>query len=133
MRKLTDHIVEGDSVNHQLVIEVLDKPGAGGANHRYMISGFDGTKNPSVPPEIKRYEACEILFQNGAIKEAGVNGVTQEALLAIIIDRLSAFTKGPYPSDETARALDHCHQALDALQARTKERMARGVEGTHQK
>src|SRR5260370_33165503 len=39
MRTLTDHIVEGDSVNHQLVIEVTDEPGQGGANHRYEITG----------------------------------------------------------------------------------------------
>ncbi len=37
-RILTDHIVEGDSANHQLVIEVIDAPGQGGANHRYQIS-----------------------------------------------------------------------------------------------
>ena len=133
MRKITDHIVEGDSANHQLVIEVLDSPGAGGANHRYMISGLDGTSNPSLDPKPARYEAAEVLFQNGPIKEFGVNGITQEALLAIIIDRLSSFQKGPFASQFNERSLHYCRLALNEMQARTKERISRGVEGTHQK
>jgi hypothetical protein len=37
MRTITDHIVEGDSANHQIQIEVTDEPGAGGANHKYEV------------------------------------------------------------------------------------------------
>lgn len=37
MRKITDHIVEGDSAP-QLDIEVTDEPGHGGANHNYLIA-----------------------------------------------------------------------------------------------
>jgi hypothetical protein len=133
MRKITDHIVERDSANHQLVIEVVDSPGAGGANHRYMISGLDGTSNPSLDPKPARYEAAEVLFQNGSIKEAGVNGLTHEALLAIIIDRLQSFQKGPFACSENQQALAGCQNALAAMKSRTKARIDRGVEGTHQK
>lgn len=120
MRTLTDHIVENDSVNHQLQIEIMDEPGAGGANHWY---------------EIKDQRGCmaKVLFQNGPIKEVGVNGVTQEALLAIVIDRLRSFQAGPYSCRENAIALTHCEDALMWLQRRTRARIARNAEGTHQK
>ena len=62
-----------------------------------------------------------------------VNGVTQEALLAIVIDRLRSFQAGPFACDENGEALDYCGYALAALQKRTLARIARGVEGTTQK
>jgi hypothetical protein len=133
MRKLTDHIVEGDSANHQLEVQVRDEPGAGRANHRYEITGFNTGTNPSEAKGVPPWERAVVLFQNGPIKEFGVNGVTHEALLAIIIDRLSAFQRGPFPSDETQGALEHCTTALEYLKRRISERMARGVEGTHQR
>ncbi len=121
MRKLTDHIVEGDSANHQVSINVLDEPGAGGANHEYNLVWYRGDV---------RFEH-DINFQNGPIKEVGVNGLTQEALLAITIDRLRAFQAGPFSCRENAIALTHCEDALMWLQRRTRTRIARGVEGTH--
>src|SRR5712692_2814101 len=109
MRTLTDHIVSGDQAV-QLTIEVTDEPGQGGANHRYEITDFD-TKSNASKADIAGYTASFsrllVLFQNGPIKEAGVNGVTQEALLAIVIDRLRSFQAGPYSSRENAIALTH--------------------------
>jgi hypothetical protein len=121
MRKLIDHIVSGDHAE-QLWIEVVDEPGSGGANHAYVI-GDKGEGFPKV----------EINFQKGPIKEAGVNGITQEALLAIVIDRLRSFQAGPFASRENALALTHIETGLLWLQKRTVERIKRGVEGTHQK
>lgn len=136
MRKLNDHIVEGDSANHQLTIEVKDAPGQGGANHRYEITGFDTETNGSSSDGFG-YKASfsreVVLFQNGPIKEFGVNGVTHEALLAIIIDRLRSFQTGPFASPLNYYALRNCEDALGNLQQRTRDRIARGVEGTHQK
>lgn len=124
MRTLTDHIVEGDSVNHQLEIVVLDEPGQGGASHKYRI--FKPVDYMEKTPA-----ECNIEFQNGPIKEFGVNGITQEALLAIVMDRLRAFQAGPFACDANAAALIHCTSPLSLLQARTRARIARGVEGTH--
>ncbi len=129
MRTLTDHIVEGDSANHQLKIEVTDGPGQGGASHFYLITGYDSESNMSA---IQVSDSTPILFQNGPIKEFGVNGVTQEALAAIIIDRLRSFQAGPFAGDYNARALQCFEDGLNWLQQRTKDRIARGVEGTHQ-
>lgn len=113
MREITSHIV--NPANDTLKVTVLDEPGAGGANHLYEVTG--GTAY------------CSVVFQNGAITEHGVNGVTQEVLLAIVIDRLQSFQKGPFSSRENALALTHLQEAQHWLFARTLERMQRGVEG----
>ena len=135
MREITDHIVEGDSANHQVKIYVMDEPGAGGANHVYGIRHIVGKpmdfsqaldKHASVTETLHRVE-----FQNGPIKEVGINGITNEALIAIVIDRLRSFQAGPYSGRENAVALTHLEDALMWLQRRTRARIARGVEGTH--
>lgn len=134
MRELTGHKV--NPANDTLKIEVLDGPGAGGAHHCYAITGFDYASNASVPDHIqagrlKDEDTAFILFQNGPIAEAGVNGVTHEALLAILIDRLERFQAGPYNNGYNAEALTCLQRAQIVLQLRTRERMSRGVEGTH--
>ena len=128
MRELNDHKV--NPANDTLAVRVLDEPGSGGANHAYLISGFDNTTNPSDPDD-QDADTTLILFQNGPINEVGVNGVTHEALLAILCDRLRGFQAGPYHSADNAEALACMEKAQTALQRRTKARMARGVEGTH--
>ena len=120
MRTLIDHIVEGDSADHQLRIEIMDEPGAGGANHKYLVS---------APSSVH----LAVNFQDGPIREAGVNGVTQEVLLAIVIDRLRSFQAGSYACESNQQALTACRSALGHLQARTRARIQRGVEGTNQK
>ena len=135
MRELTDHIVPGDSANHQLIIEVHDEKGAGGAFHHYFITGFNTKSNPSDPFTERHGVPAEhstVLFQNGPIKEFGVNGVTHEALLAIVIDRLRCFQAGPFACADNAYALEHVEAALNELQNRTRKRILRGVEGTTQ-
>ncbi|MFA5901043.1 MAG: hypothetical protein WC829_18235 [Hyphomicrobium sp.] len=118
MRKLTDHVVS--PVNDKLEIFVCDEPGAGGAHHDYRIT----LKEEDTMAMIR------VIFQNGPIAEAGVNGVTHEALLAILIDRLRSFQAGPYPCAENMGALACLQQALDWLKQRTRARMERDVEGT---
>jgi hypothetical protein len=152
MRSLSDHIVSSDQVV-QLKIEVLDDPGAGGANHRYLITWTPQARALPTIAELEEILAkdpsggealtlenqaaaagrCGIAFQNGPIKEAGVNGITQEALLAIVIDRLRSFQAGPFACRENAIALTKCEEALMWLQRRTVARIKRGVEGTNQK
>lgn len=127
MRNLTDHIVSGDQAV-QLSITVTDEPGAGGANHRYHI---DWQTDIAHDPTTVAVNSLDIHFQEGPIKEAGVNGITQEALLAIVIDRLKCFQAGPYACDANESALFYCRQALGKLQERTVARIACGVEGTH--
>lgn len=134
MRKITSHIV--NPANDQIEIVVNDEPGAGGANHRYEVTGFDTDTNPSKEnPEGFRHRKSRdvILFQNGPINEVGVNGITHEVLLAILIDRLEGFQAGPYACRENTLALTKLQEAQMWLQKRTRERMERGVEGSHEK
>lgn len=130
MRELTDHVV--NQTNDTLTVSVLDEPGSGGACHLYEISGFETGTNPSLPSDgVQPKSRTTILFQNGPINEVGVNGVTHEALLAILCDRMRGFQSGPYASADNAEAMACMEQAQVALQRRTRARMARGVEGTH--
>ncbi len=141
MRTITDHIVAGDPAP-QLQIVALDSPGHGGACHEYRISAtyakafgapLEKLAKVDVNPDGSIVgDLCYIPFQNSPIKEVGVNGVTQEALLAVVIDRLRSFQAGPFACAENALALSHCEQALVLLQIRTRNRLARGVEGTNQ-
>lgn len=129
MRTIHDHQV--NPANDTLTIKVMDEPGSGGAHHRYDITGYDESRNPSTPEHDEIIPGVTILFQNGPIAEFGVNGLTHEVLLAILAHRLKCFQAGPFANAYNALALSHVEQAQEALQARTKERMARGVEGTH--
>ena len=129
-RELKSHKVNG--CNEAIYVGVMDEPGSGGANHAYEIALLK-----DVPPKTgctrsqESKKSIAIEFQNGPIKEAGVNGITHEALLAIIEDRLVGFQSGPYACADNAEALDHIRDAMECLQRRTKARVARGVEGTH--
>ena len=134
MREITDHII--NPANDKLRILAQDGPGSGGANHLYKISGFNSDSNPVDPfgPDYGEPAThSTILFQNGPINEVGVNGVTHEALLAIVIDRLRSFQAGPFACRENALALTKLEEGVHWLQQRTLRRMRAGVEGTHEK
>ena len=133
MRELTSHKVNG--LNEALKIVVLDEPGAGNANHRYAIeypaeieaAGFRDAEDGNWK------NACVVKFQEGPLAETSLNGVSNEALLAIVEDRLVGFQSGPFACRENAVALTKLQEAMMWLQKRTRDRMARGVEGTNQK
>ena len=118
MREITDHRV--NPANDRITIRVMDEPGAGGANHKYEVE----------IPDVERVVTID--FQDGPIAEAGVNGLTQEVLLAICIDRLRCFQRGPFSCRENALALTKLEEAQHWLHSRTRARMDRGVEGTHE-
>lgn len=124
-RELTSHRVNG--LNEAIVVEVIDEPGSGNACHEYRIRGVVGPLDHHPIPTI------DVRFQKGPIQEEGANGISQEALLAIVEDRLIGFQSGPFACRENAIALTKIQEAQMWLQKRTRDRVARGVEGTHQK
>ena len=67
-------------------------------------------------------------FQRGGVVDNGVNGVTNEALLAILIHR-TKILDGKFGCDENKRAIQHMEEALVNFEVRTARRMVRGVEG----
>lgn len=89
----------------------------GNGSHAYKISGDS------------YHLRCFIDFQKGAVKEYGVNGISDEALLVVLIDRLQCFQKGEFSCRENALALTKMEEAMHWLNARTLDRMNRGVEG----
>lgn len=73
---------------------------------------------------------AKVNFQKGPIKENGVNGVHNEDLIAIVLDRLQSFQDSPYSCRENALAITKLEEALMWLRKRTDDRKKRGVEGT---
>jgi hypothetical protein len=124
MRAIATHRAESNLRMNDLVVQVIDEPGPGGANCVYVIGGFDLKFNQAtdvLQDEPPRF-ALSIVFQNGP---AGVeaNGVSPEALLAVIIDRLAQFANGPFPTLDNDVALMHCRAALKALHNFSAQKM----------
>lgn len=122
MRDLTSHKV--NEANSLLRIEILEE-NEHGHGLLYGITS-DEPRNAATPPAV----TLPVRFQSGPMAH-GLNGITNEALLAIVRDRLECFQKGPYCCESNNDALDNVMAAQRALQRRTAERVARGVEGTH--
>ena len=118
MRTIDIH--HGSDLNRALRIHA-DEKGPGGASHTYEIT--------CTGPGLDVEPIAVLRFQKGAPKEVGFNGISDEALLAIVIDRLRGFQSGPFSCRENALAFTKMEEALHWLNARTRDRMARGVEG----
>lgn len=74
---------------------------------------------------------AEIHFQEGPIKECGINGVCNEDLIAMVITRLEHFQNSEFKCRENALAITKFEEGLLWLRKRTMGRENRGVEGTH--
>ena len=99
-------------------VVATDQPTHGNACHKYEVRAPMGGLLGSFH------------FQEGPIKEAGINGVQHAELLAIIRDRLDGFQVGKFASgtNEVTRGFVDAAMASDAT--RTRLRAAAGVEGT---
>jgi len=102
-------------------VAVCDIPGEGGACHVYQVLSRE---NDDILGHVD--------FQNGPIKENGINGLQNEDLLSIVIDRLAGFQSGEFACVPNWMALQHLTRALEFLSQRTKDRQERNVEGTNQ-
>lgn len=107
-RELTTHRVSG--LNERLTVVSTDDVGPGGAFYDYCIS-IDHA------PSHRPIDSCEIHFHKGDLAK-GANGISSEALLSIIEDRLTAFQSGPLACRENALALLHVQDARMCLQSR---------------
>ena len=125
MREITSHKVNG--LNECIKVEALDGPGPGNASHHYKLSGVQGPLDHHPIPTV------EIRFQNGGINDVGANGLSNDALRAIVEDRLLGFQSGQFACRENALALTKIPEAMHWLHHRTRERVSRGVEGTMNK
>lgn len=86
--------------------------------------------------EVVNKETLEVIakvnFQEGPIKENGINGVNNEDLLLMVLTRLEHFQKSEYTCKENDIAIMKLEETLMWLRKRTLGRVNRGVEGTSQ-
>jgi hypothetical protein len=78
-------------------------------------------------------EVGRIHFQEGTVKDAGVNGVFIEDMINICINRLDEFQATDLCCRENATAKTKLEESLMWLRKRTTNRKRRGVEGTYKK
>lgn len=112
--------------NRRLCINRIGRKGAGNAHFIYDIFGYARQLNGEDCFD----RSVRLAFQNGPVSD-GVNGITHEALLAVLCDRLEAFQGSEFACEENYQALRHLEQAMEILAPRTTRRMAQDVEGTH--
>jgi hypothetical protein len=103
------------------------------------ISKVGGGEGPAADRDVEGHaykftagrNTQELWFQLGTVPEAGRNGTTNECVLAAVVHRLK-FLNGKFPCRENALAITKLEEALMWLEARTKNRIERGVEGKHE-
>lgn len=95
------------------------------APHHFKVYADKGEPAPRLLGKVD--------FQEGPIKEAGVNGVCNEDLIAMVICRLESFNNSDFRCRENSMAITKLEEALLWLRKRTIGRENRGVEGTHVK
>lgn len=122
--EIKTHIVNED--DRQPEIATGGRVAPGNACQIYDLS------YPYVHPE--PYEFDQTGFEGVTLEFVTLEngGVTNEALLAIVIDRLEGYQSGPFACEENALALESAKASLEYLKMRTKDRQKRGVENTHQ-
>lgn len=102
---------------------MLTPSGAEVLGHRFVA------QCPSTSEEVDDYFS-ELEFQCGPVPAHGVNGWTNEALLAVLIRRTEVLNS-QFPCPENVAAIYDMKQALEQFESRTRNRLQRGVEGQH--
>lgn len=116
---------DGHGLNESIQIEA-NELGPGNASHRYTLYVSEPEKDNQLVGTLQ--------FQEGPRNVAGSKaGVTEAALLAVLIDRLQGFQSGPYSCRENAIQLTKLEEVLHWTKARADARAKRGVLGTYNK
>jgi len=92
------------------------------AHHYYRVKFVD--RNDTIKQH-------DIRFQEGPVKEHGVNGITEEILLNIILDRYESFQNSEFKCQENEDSIYHLKYLLDKIKERKEKRIARDVEGVY--
>lgn len=122
MTQINDHKFPGDNLNAAIDISCDERDAANGnASHAYTLS-LNGA-NPST-----------VFFQHGARNEEGSTpGVTDAALVTVLLDRYRGFQSGDFACRENAIVVTKLEETLMWMQKRIRDRQARGVLGKNQK
>jgi hypothetical protein len=97
--------------------------------HQVATMGINHSMCETYPVGIDHKENI-VLFkiQNGPIKEHGVNGCQVDTLIHAALIMLRGLN-AKFPSSYNRAAIFHLGDAISELDARTKDREKRGVEG----
>lgn len=107
-------------------------------NYTYVVGGNKSDKNVTALHdfEVRRKSddkpLAEIHFQQGPIKEVGVEGINNEDVLLMVLTRLQGFQQTKFACRENAMAITKLEEAVMWLRKRTLDRDGRGVLGTHE-
>ena len=77
-------------------------------------------------------QTSAIYWQSNVVSVVGRNGFQPQELLELVAERLRGLN-AVVPSRETSLAITKIEEAILWLDERTRDRIARGVEGTHEK
>jgi hypothetical protein len=102
--------------NGQLYVNAISKLANGSEVEGHLYFTTAGIHNGSIQ------------FQRGPVPENGVNGVTNECLLHVLLHR-TRFLNAKFPCAENQLAIQHMEEALAYFNMRTAARITRGVEG----
>lgn len=120
-RSITTHH-DGFGLNDSIAIVADERDSdGGGASHNYSLL-LDGS------------EVGALSYQHGARGTPGsVDGLTDEAVLAVVLDRYRGFQSGPFACRENAIVITKIEEAMHWIHARARTRAAQGVLGKNAK
>lgn len=126
-RPIFDH--KNNKFNRECIeIKTADLRQSDNAHHKYSIEVY-GDPSGGVQPQWAILHSVELQFQNGGLKEVGPNGITDQALIAVVLDRLRGFNDGPYRCRENSMMITKLEEALMWGEKRGNDRARRNVEG----
>ena len=82
---------------------------------------------------VENEDVVYIKWQDGPLHVSDLNGAFVEDVLEVCRQRLIFYQETEFGCKENEDAIRDIGDAVEALTERTKKRIARGVEGTHQK
>jgi len=98
-----------------------------------QVHNVDANGNPAGGTTVGK--GIEIEWQNGPLMVDGVrrepSGAFVEGVIAAALGRLQYYQSGKFKCRENALAITKLEEALHWCEHRTRDREARGIEGTH--
>ncbi len=92
-----------------------EKSRPGGASHHYRL-------------QVPGAEDTHLKFQFGGQEERGqIPGISNEALLAVVMDRLGDFQEGSFACEENGKALAKLEDVMTLLENRTSRLLEAGT------
>lgn len=132
------HLHEVSDFNKKIIVEKqIVKPSENSDKRedtqRYNIQVQEASRNLGYHEPNREDNVTFITFQKGNPEEYGVNGVTIESLLGVILEQFKFYREYQgYEDLNSERAMQCIEKALYHLSNRTKERIQRNVYGTTQ-